>query len=82
MAAKHNKMVIPSGISSFSETQKVVTDLTDKALTICIVGFGRESILNYCNQDVRKFNELVNKIDSEVATLKLGSANHIYKLYK
>lgn len=82
MAAKHNKMVIPSGISSFSETQKVVTDLTDKALTICIVGFGRESILNYCNQDVRKFNELVNKIDSEVATLKLDSANHGKEMFE
>lgn len=76
MAAKHNLMAIPSGINSFTRNQEIVTDLTDKALTICIISFGQEPILNYCNHDIRVFNELVNEIDNEIAELQLISALH------
>lgn len=80
MAAKHNLMAIPSGINSFSENQKLVTDLTDKALSICIITFGQDAIMNYCKQDLRVFNELVNNIDASVAQLQLAPAPHGKKI--
>ncbi len=76
LSAKYNKMSLPSGISTFSDTQKVVTDLTDKALLLCYMAFTMEKVLNYCDQDTRIFNQLINDIDKEVARLDLAPAAH------
>ncbi|NBK98323.1 MAG: TerB family tellurite resistance protein [Erysipelotrichia bacterium] len=81
MAAKHNKMTIPSSLGSFSETQKVVTDLTDKALLLCFVRFGREEVLNYCKKDTSIFNQLINEVDEKVAQLQLAPAAHGKKMF-
>jgi len=81
LSAKYNKMSVPSGINTFSETQKIVTDLTDKALLLCYVAFGMEKVLNYSNQDTRIFNQLVNDIDKEVASLNLPPAAHGKKIF-
>lgn len=80
MASKHNLMAVPSGINSFANNQSLVTDLTDKATWICILAFGQETVMNYCNQDLRIFNELVNNIDAEVAQLQLAPSGHGKKL--
>jgi len=86
MSAKHNLTAIPSGIDVFSKTQKLVTDLTDKALIIFMEKFGREIILKYSDGDIRKFNQLVNDIDMDVARLDLAPAHHgktmFDKIYK
>ena len=82
MSAKHNLIAMPSGISSFSNTQKLVTDLTDKALLVCIYKFGRESILEYANGDISEFNQLVNDIDAKVARLDLAPAQHGNKMFE
>ena len=66
---------------TFSDTQKVVTDLTDKALLLCYIAFGMEKVLNYCNQDTRVFNKLINDIDEEVALLQLAPASHGKKMF-
>lgn len=76
MAAKYNKMSTPLGSGTFSENQKIVTDLTDKALFLCFITFGKDKVLNYCNQETRIFNQLINDIDQEVATLHLSPAPH------
>lgn len=76
MSAKHNLTAMPSGINSFSNNQKLVTDLTDKALIICMYKFGQQTILEYCGEDLRQFNELVNNIDEEIAQLDLVPAQH------
>lgn len=76
MSAKYNLTSMPSGLTSFTSNQKIVTDLTDKALFICIHLFGRQTIEEYCNGDFRKFNLLVNNIDKEVALLDLPPAKH------
>ena len=81
MAAKHNKMTIPSGLGSFSETQKVVTDLTDKALLLCFVRFGREEVLSYCKKNTSIFNQLINEVDEKVARLQLAPAPHGKKMF-
>ena len=67
MAAKHNLMLIPSSITEYREKQEKVTDLTDKAVLICIHEFGQETVMGYGGSDIRKFNALVNEIDEEVA---------------
>ena len=81
MAAKHNKMTIPSSLGSFSETQKVVTDLTDKALLLCFVRFGKEKVLNYCKRNTSIFNQLINEADEKVAQLQLAPAAHGKKMF-
>jgi len=76
MATKHNLMMLPAGINEFQEKQQIVTDLTDKAVAICILKFGRSIIFEYGNGDLRPFNELVNSIDEEVASLNLNPMKH------
>jgi len=76
LAAKHNLMMMPSGINEAREKQEKVTDLTDKAVLICFNEFGQEVILNYGNRDIRNFNELVNNIDEEVAQEELYPEQH------
>ena len=76
MAAKHNLMMIPVGVDKALEKQKVVTDLTDKAVFICILEFGHEVVFDYGGRDIQKFNELVNKIDEEVAQQDMDPDQH------
>lgn len=76
MAAKYNLMIIPAGINEFQEKQQVVTDLTDKAIAICILKFGQSVVFGYKDGDLRSFNELVNTIDEEVASLNLNPMKH------
>ena len=63
-------MQFPSSIENFSKNQSLVTDLTDKALIICFLQFGQKKVLDYCNQDTRIFNKLVNEIDSKYSYSK------------
>lgn len=81
LAAKHNKMLMPLGLNTYSEDQKIITDLTDKALLISFIAFGQEKVLNYCNQDTRIFNQLVNDIDENVAIMELTPAAHGKKMF-
>ena len=76
MAAKHNQMMIPTGLDSHIENQKIVTDLTDKAVSICILEFGEQIIFEYGGRDIRQFNGLVNKIDDEVAQYDMDPDQH------
>ncbi len=76
LAAKHNLMLLPSSINEFREKQEKVTDLTDKAVAICIQEFGPDIIMNYGGRDLSKFNELVNSIDAEVAQENLYPQQH------
>jgi len=80
LAAKHNLMLLPNPINEAAEKQKKVTDLTDKVVIICMQQFGQEVILSYGNRNIRKFNELVNTIDAEVAQLELGPFQHGNKM--
>ena len=71
MAAKHNKMVVPSDLGNYIEKQAIVTELTDKATLICFVYFGQSFILEYWGQDLREFNKFVNDVDEKVAQLDI-----------
>lgn len=76
MAAKHNLIMIPAGADKALEKQKIVTDLIDKAVYICILEFGHEVILGYGGRDIRKFNILINKIDGDVAQKDMEPDQH------
>lgn len=76
MSAKHNLMSMPAGLNDFQKVQLLVTDLTDKALAICIFSFGQTAILNYCGGDLRIFNELINETDKIVVSLDLEPDRH------
>lgn len=67
MAAKHNLMMIPRGLNDTTENQKIITDLVDKALIICIFKFGQERVLSFANNDLTRVNKLINQCDQEVA---------------
>jgi hypothetical protein len=77
IAAKHNLMIVPSNLNEAKQKQEKVTDLTDKALLICIYKFGQDVVMDYDNgNDMRKINELVNNIDEEVAYKELYPEQH------
>jgi hypothetical protein len=76
MSAKNNLMFMPTGLNDFQKFQTLVTDLTDKALAICIFSFGQAAILNYCGGDARIFNKLVNETEKIVAGLDLEPEHH------
>lgn len=76
MTAKHNLMMIPMEADKALEQQKIVTDLTDKAVYICILEFGHEVVLDYGDRNIRLFNELVNKIDEEVGQQYMDPDQH------
>lgn len=75
LAAKHNLMATWYS-NSDSKKQLKLTDLTDKVVIICINVFGQEIIMNFGNRNIRKFNELVNEVDAEVAQLDLTPLSH------
>ncbi len=76
MSAKHNLMSSPSPLSKFSEKQEKIADLTEKAMLICFHKFGSEIVVNYSGADSTKLNELVNKIDEEIAQKNLNPNEH------
>lgn len=75
-AAKYNLMSMPSGLNEFDKNQALVTDLTDKTVLICMLAFGRAAVLEYNDGDLSSFNELVDQIDEQVASLNLYPEQH------
>ena len=76
MAAKHNLMIVPSIPAEAIEKQKIVSDLTDKAATICILEFGKSVVFGWGNGELQPFNELLNDFDQEVAKQDFLPAEH------
>lgn len=76
MSAKYNLMSVPTGLNDFQKVQTLVTDLTDKALAICIFSFGQDTILSYCGRNLGIFNELINETDKIVVGLDLDPEHH------
>ena len=76
MTAKHNLMLVPTGLNEYQEKQSKVTDLTDKALWICVFVFGAEPILNFNGNDASTFNQLITTLDEKVAKLDLPPEQH------
>ncbi|NCC62009.1 MAG: hypothetical protein EOM12_13960 [Verrucomicrobiae bacterium] len=81
-AAKHNLMLVPAGPNNFREVQTLVTDLNDKTLAICVLAFGQPAVFGYSGGDLRSFNELVDEIDDNVASLNLEPEQHGKQLLK
>jgi hypothetical protein len=75
-AAKYNLMSMPSGLNEFDKNQALVTDLTDKTVLICMLAFGRAAVLEYNDGDLSSFNDLVDQIDEQVASLNLYPEQH------
>lgn len=76
MSAKHNLMSIQTPLSEFAEKQTRVTDLTDKALWICIRVFGQDAVTNINKNNPSQLNELINELDQEVAQKDLEPEKH------
>ncbi len=76
MAAKHNLIMVPSSPAEAIEKQKIVSDLTDKAATICILEFGQSVVFGWGDGDLQPFNELLNDFDQEVAKQDYSPAEH------
>ena len=76
MAAKYNVMSGQIVFNDFRASQAVATDLTDKATVICMFVFGKPAVSRFAGNDLRQLNELVNKIDVEVAQLNLNPDKH------
>ena len=76
MVAKYNLMSFPAAINEYSDRQATVTDLTDKALLICISQFGQPAILRYSNGDFRPFNGLINQINEYIMQEDLSPEQH------
>ena len=81
MAAKHNLMMMPSGLNDASGKQEIITDLVDKALIICIFKFGRERVLSFVGDDLTRINKLINKCDQEVASNPVPPNEHGLRLF-
>ncbi len=82
MSAKHNKMFMGSGLGNYEENQRIVTDLTDKALCICMFKFGRKAIIRYAGNDLTKVNRLINNVDTRVAQKELDVYEHGSALFR
>jgi len=76
MAAKHNLMMVPSTPAEALVKQQIISDLTDKSVTICILEFGQSVVFDWGNGDIKPFVELLNDFDQEVATQDLPPAEH------
>lgn len=78
MAAKYNLISVP--FSEPSSKQRVISDLNDKAITICILSLGQDAILTYCNDDIPSFIKTIDSLDKKVAERKLVPSEHGNKL--
>lgn len=76
MAAKHNLMMIPRGLDDATGNQKIITDLVDKALMICVFKFGQERVLSFANNDLRRVNRLIDQCDQEIAANPVPPNEH------
>ena len=76
LAAKHNIKSLPSAISDFSESQKIMASLNNKAAYICMLILGKDKVLNYENGDSRAFIQLLDNFDAQVSTRDLDSESH------
>lgn len=82
LAAKHNLTMMPVRPDNYQKTQALVTDLTDKATVICMFAFGQQKVIDYGEGDTRKFNILLNELDSEIMMLDLKPQQHGEQLLK
>lgn len=80
MSAKHNSMM-SVGLSDYQANQRIVRDLTDKALIICLSKFGNEKVLAYGNNDLRLINQLINECDEQVASIPVPPFEHGMQLF-
>jgi len=76
MSAKHNLMFLPTSIDEYAEKQTLVTDLTDKALWICVYLFGQGAVSNFNSDNPSRLNELINALDEEVSKKDLKPEEH------
>lgn len=76
MSAKHNLMFIPTPLPEYAEKQARVTDLTDKALWICVRVFGQDAVTNINKKNPSQLNELINELDQEVSQKDLEPEMH------
>lgn len=76
MSAKHNLMFLPTSIHEYAEKQTLVTDLTDKALWICINVFGQGPVSNFNKNNPSRLNEQINKLDEQVSQHDLKPEQH------
>lgn len=81
-AAKYNLMSTPTGLNDFQKVQALITDLTDKSVTICIFVFGQPAVFGYGRGGLSSFNELVDKVDDSVSSLNLEPEQHGHQLLK
>lgn len=80
MSAKHNSMM-SVGLSDYQANQRIVRDLTDKALIICLSKFGNEKVLAYGNNDLTLINQLINQCDEQVASIPVPPLEHGMQLF-
>lgn len=76
MSAKHNLMFSPTSINEYSEKQTLITDLTDKALWICVNMFGQDAVSSFNGNNPSRLNELINELDKDVAQRDLKPDEH------
>jgi ssDNA thymidine ADP-ribosyltransferase, DarT len=76
MSAKRNLMFSPTSISEYSGKQTLVTDLTDKALWICVNMFGQDVVSSFNQNNPSHLNELINALDKDVAQRDLKPEEH------
>jgi len=76
MAAKHNLMFTSTSIDDYQEKQTKVTDLTDKALWICVSLFGQQAISKFNMGNPTRLNELINQLDEAISQKNLPPQQH------
>ena len=81
MAAKYNQMQRPVGILEREERQAVVTDLTDKALMICVVEFGVDPVYDFAG-GISQLNQKIMDFDRRVSLKEVEPAQHGSMLLK
>lgn len=75
-AAKHNQMMMPSGIKEYGKKQALVSDLNDKALAILCQQFGPAKVMQACAGDLRLLNTALDQLDDAVASRQLPPEHH------
>ncbi|MEZ8968064.1 hypothetical protein FCV82_02070 [Vibrio breoganii] len=73
MAAKYNIKMMPGGLI---EKQEIMTDLTDKATSICMLEFGQATVFGFAGSNLSQLNELINIINEKVAQHELEPELH------
>lgn len=76
MSAKHNLMFFPTSLQGYAEKQTLVTDLTDKAMWICVNIFGQGAVSRFTQDNPTRLNELINELDAQVSQQDLKPEQH------